>query len=327
MNARRPRLTTEVADIRGAVKASLDDVEARDITVACSGGPDSLILAVETGFVAAKLGKIVRAVIIDHDLQPGSAEVAVRTAATLSARGIDARIERVRVSRTASGIEADARAARYRVLDACPGPVLLGHTQDDQAETVLLGLARGSGTRALAGMRRSRGKYLRPLLGVPRSVVLRAVDAEGLEPWHDPMNDDPAFARVRARRDVLPLMESRLGPGISAALARSAEQCGEDADALDQMADALAARAVTTGEGVEVRAGELAGSPSALRRRVLLGAAVVAGADASALARVHAVGLDRLVGSASGGVAISLPGGLSATRYGDLIGFRRVGGD
>lgn len=327
MTQRRPRLSQDVADIRNAIKSSLGGLDAAEITVACSGGPDSLVLAVETAFVAPRLGKIARAVIVDHCLQPGSAETAARARAAVESRGIEARVERVTVTPTASGIEADARRARYRVLGACPGPVLLGHTRDDQAETVLLGLARGSGTRALAGMRSRRGKYLRPLLAIPRSSIVRAADAEGLRPWHDPMNDDDSFARVRVRRDVLPLMEDRIGPGISAALARTAEQCGDDADALDQIAGTVFERAVEDVGSVRVHAGRLHGEPAAVRRRVLLRAAVSAGADSAALARVHVLGLDRLLEAGGSAAAISLPGGLSARRDGGVIGFTRVDGD
>lgn len=331
MTGRRPRLCSDVAEIRNAIKASLVRVDARAVTVACSGGPDSLVLAVETAFVAPKLGKSVSAVIVDHCLQPGSAGVAARARAAVEERGIDAHVARVDVTRTAHGIEADARAARYRVLDACPGPVLLGHTRDDQAETVLLGLARGSGTRALAGMRGRRGKYLRPLLDIPRSSIVRAADAEGLRPWHDPMNDDESFARVRIRRELLPLLEDRLGPGIAAALARSAEQCGDDADALDDIAAGIFDSVTGDSDDARIDAVRLAGESAAIRRRVLLRAAVRAGADAAAMARVHVVGLDRLVGDAGGdsgsGPAISLPGGLSARRDAGFIRFTRVGGD
>lgn len=340
MSAPRPRLATEVADIRNAIKRSLQGTASHEVTVACSGGPDSLVLAVETAFVADKLDRDVTTVIIDHGLQAGSDDVAERTAAVLARRGIETRIERAEVGRTPSGLEADARAARYRVLDACTGPVLLGHTLDDQAETVLLGLARGSGTRALAGMRPERGKFLRPLLGITRAQIVSAADAEDLRPWHDPMNDDLSYARVRARRTVLPLLEEQLGPGIAAALARSAEQLGADADALDDLSDALYDGAVPGGDAVpsvksradagkslalDVR--ELGGASAAVRRRVLLRAAIAAGATKQAVARVHIAELERLAGRQAGTIAVSLPGGLSATREGPYLTIRTVDGD
>ncbi len=120
--------------------------------------------------------------------------------------------------------------------------VMLGHTMDDQAETVLLGLARGSGARSLAGMQDASGRYLRPLLGLRRWQTGAACSALGLEPWADPQNCDPAYARTRVRQQVLPMMEELLGPGITEALARTADRLRADADALDALADEAATR-------------------------------------------------------------------------------------
>ena len=111
---------------------------------------------------------------------------------------------------------------------------------DDQAETVLLGLARGSGARSLAGMQAASGRYLRPLLGLRRGQTGAACSALGLEPWEDPQNSDPAYARTRVRQQVLPMMEELLGPGITEALARTADRLRADADALDALADEAA---------------------------------------------------------------------------------------
>ena len=127
---------------------------------------------------------------------------------------------------TAGGREAAARTARYAALDAVADAlgrdVLLGHTLDDQAETVLLGLGRGSGPRSIAGMRPRSGRYLRPLLGVRRATTEAACRALGLDCWDDPHNDDRALQRVRLRREVLPLLEDVLQGGVAEALARTA---------------------------------------------------------------------------------------------------------
>ena len=134
-----------------------------------------------------------------------------------------------------------ARAARRRARRSARAAILLGHTLDDQAETVLLGLARGSGAASLQGMAAASDldgiALLRPLLDVRRTTTRAACAAEGLEPWDDPHNGDPRFARVRVRETVLPVLEAELGPGIAEALARTAAQLREDAEAFDEMID------------------------------------------------------------------------------------------
>ena len=207
----RPRLSPAIADVRRAVRASLaalapaSSTTAPLVLVALSGGPDSLALAAATAFEAPRAGLRAGAVIVDHGLQPGSADAAAAAAAQAQHLGLDpVRIERVVVG-TEGGPEAAARAARYaaltRVADETGAvAVLLGHTLDDQAETVLLGLARGSGAASLTGMSRVAGLYRRPLLGIRRSTTVQCCADSGLEPWLDPQNDDGAFARVRVRR-------------------------------------------------------------------------------------------------------------------------------
>ncbi len=142
-------------------------------------------------------------------------------------------------SGTEGGPEAAARAARYAVLEAARGdaPVLLAHTLDDQAETVLLGLGRGSGARSIAGMRVGDPPWYRPLLAERRSLTHAACAELGLTPWDDPHNTDRRFTRVRLRTEVLPLLEDVLGGGVAEALARTAAALREDTDALDDLAD------------------------------------------------------------------------------------------
>jgi tRNA(Ile)-lysidine synthase len=293
----------EVAAVRRAVRACWHDLTAGDLVlVACSGGPDSVALAAAVAFEAPRAGLLAGAVTVDHQLQPGSRERAGKVALDLA------------VTRD-GGPEASARAARYRALDDAAGrlgaaAVLLGHTRDDQAETVLLGLARGSGARSLAGMAAVRGRYRRPLLDLPRDVVRSA--AAGHATWDDPHNADPAFARSRVRTDVLPGLERDLGPGVAAALARTAAQLRADADALDGWAAAAHREAATDGAGLDVAV--LAALPTAVRTRVLRRAAIDAGSPATDLDAGHVVELDRLVTDWHGQGPLHLPGAVSASR-------------
>ncbi len=288
------------------------------VLVACSGGADSLALAAAVAFVAPRAGLRAGAVVVDHAWHPGSAAVAAAAAARCEALGLaPVRVAPAPADGGSGGPEAVARRARYAAFETVraetgAAAVLLGHTLDDQAETVLLGLVRGSGARALAGMPRRRGPYLRPLLDLPRSVPRQACAALGLQPWEDPANDDPAYTRVRARA-VLGQLSAALGPGLAPALARTAEQLREDADALDAAATALLAVAgAPPGRGLDC--GVLAGAPDAVRRRALLAAARAAGAPAGALSRRHALALDALVVRWRGQGAVHLPGGVLAAR-------------
>jgi tRNA(Ile)-lysidine synthase len=190
--------------------------------------------------------------------------------------------------------------------------VLLGHTRDDQAEQVLLGLARGSGARSLSGMPACRGRYVRPLLGVARATTLAACEAAGLTPWVDPHNSDPAYGRVRARA-LLPILESELGPGAVAALARSADLLREDADTLDDLAAQALSEVSEPGfRGVEARA--LLVLPKAIRTRVWRLLALKAGCPPGALIASHIDSLDTLVTSWRGQGPIDLPGHVQGSR-------------
>ncbi|MFS0706264.1 tRNA lysidine(34) synthetase TilS, partial [Cellulomonas sp. 179-A 9B4 NHS] len=286
-----------VAAVRTAVRRALADVPAgAAVLVACSGGADSLALAAGLASEARRRARagaplVAGAVVVDHGLQAGSAAVADAAAAACRGLGLDpVHVVRVAVG-AAGGPEAAARTARYAALDDVARrtgavAVLLGHTLDDQAEGVLLALARGSGERALAGMRPVRGLLRRPLLGVRRTATEDACAAEGLVPWHDPTNGraadptgDALPLRSRVRRDVLPLLEDVLGPGVAQALARTADALAESADALDGLADDLL-RAADVGAGAATDAGAdgpvvvldvpaLAAAPPAVRRRAL----------------------------------------------------------
>jgi tRNA(Ile)-lysidine synthase len=292
------------------------------VLVALSGGPDSLALAAATAFEAAGRAG---AVVVDHGLQQGSAAVAERAAEQARALGLDpVVVVRVTVGRD-GGPEAAARAARYRALSeaaqaAGASAVLLGHTLDDQAETVLLGLARGSGATSLQGMEPVSGLYRRPFLGIRRSVTEQACADAGLTPWHDPQNTDPAFTRVRVRHAVLPLLETELGPGVAEALARTAEQLREDAAALDHFAEEIVEELADIAEaGISLPVSALEANPPALRQRLIRLA--VQGEFHVALSRQHTLEVARLVTDWHGQGPLDLPG-LSVSREAGLIVFR-----
>ena len=300
-----------VADTRLAVRRLLPHLGGAALAVAVSGGADSLALAAAAGYVAHRAGRTVHGLIVEHGLQPGSAEAAAHAAGQLRELGLDqVRVLPVTVAGP-GGPEAAARRARYAALRAAvPGlPVLLGHTRDDQAETVLLGLGRGSGPRSIAGMRPLDPPWVRPFLELPRTTTRAACAALGLTPWQDPHNADPRFTRVRLREEVLPLLEDVLQGGVAAALARTAAQLREDADALDRLAAELRGRAAA---GPELEVTVLAPAPDALRRRVLRGWLLEAGA--AELTDAHLRAVDALIGEWRGQGAVWLPGGLEAGR-------------
>jgi tRNA(Ile)-lysidine synthase len=296
------------------------------VLAACSGGADSLALAAALAHEAPRCGLRAGGVTVDHGLQPGSADRAREVTEMLTGLGLEpVACLRAAVPREPGrgGPEAAARTARYTALaDAAHRTgavaVLLAHSRDDQAESVLLGLARGSGTRSLAGMPESRGPYRRPLLGVGRASLRAACESLGLRPWDDPQNADPAFARARVRHQALPALEAALGPGVAEALARSARQFRADAEALEELAAAQAEQA--RGADGAWEAGLLAGLPEAIRTRVLRQAAISAGCPPGALTAGHVVALDALVTSWHGQRWTDLPGGVRGMRrHGKLL--------
>lgn len=329
-----PSLNPTIAEVRRAVRASLSTLPSDStVIVALSGGPDSLALAAATAFEAPKLGLRAASVTVDHGLQPGSDEVALAAARAAAGLGLDPLVVRVEVG-TAGGPEAAAREARYDVLrdaarDAHAAAVLLGHTLDDQAETVLLGLARGAGATSLAGMAPDRTdddsgvRWLRPLLAVRRETTLAACAAAGLDPWLDPHNRDDRFRRVRVRERVLPLLEAELGPGVAEALARTAEQLREDAQAFDDMIAETIEDIVEPAEaGIAISVAALAANPPALRHRIIRH--VVQSEFHESLTRSQTLEVARLVTDYSGQRPIDLPG-CRARRVGRLIEFSAGG--
>jgi tRNA(Ile)-lysidine synthase len=297
----------------------------RTVLVALSGGPDSLALAAATAFEARRAGIRAGAVIVDHGLQPGSADVAARAAGQARELGLDPVIVTTVVVGSEGGPEAAARTARYSALAAAAREtgatrVLLGHTRDDQAESVLLGLARGSGLGSIKGMAAESGIYLRPLLAIARATTVQFCSDSGLQPWNDPQNDDERFARVRVRQSVLPMLERELGPGFAEALARTADLAREDTDALDQFAtDQLDELAEHAEAGISLQVKALEHNPPALRQRIIR--ATVLAEFGVSLSRTQTLEVSRLVTDWHGQSAIALPG-ISVERVGGLLHFR-----
>ena len=292
-----------VAALKAAVAAFVSDHAAGDERwcVALSGGADSLALT-----AVAAASKPTTALIVDHRLQPDSGRVAATARdQAMSVGCVDAQVLCVDVG-TTGGPEAAARTARYRALDDArdDAPVLLAHTLDDQAETVLLGLGRGSGSRSIAGMRLCDPPWYRPLLGIRRALTHAACVELGLTPWQDPHNADRRFTRTRLRTEVLPLLEEVLGGGVAEALARTATALREDTETLDELArQALA----DVGAGGRLDTARLAALPEAVRRRVIRGWLLAGGA--SGLTDKQIRGVDTLVTAwrGQGGVAVGSP--------------------
>lgn len=316
-----------VAAVRLAVRRTLVTLPGDPVVlVACSGGADSLALLSAAVFeTRSRPGRVV-GVTVDHGLQAGSAEHADSVVAQMARMGADETAAvRVTVEPGGRGLEAAAREARYAVLEEVAArmdsrTVLLGHTMDDQAETVLLGLTRGSGGRSIAGMRPAFDCFHRPLLGLTRQQTEDACRAEGVEFWNDPHNTDPRFTRARIRHRVMPVLEQELGPGVQATLARTAEQLRPDMEALDRLAEELLV-SVRDSEGLVVA--RLEGRPEALVARVLRLAALDAGSPGSELFHVHVQAMGGLLrGSIRG--EVQLPGHLTAHLTEDHLRFRRT---
>ena len=321
---KRSKMTPAVADVRRLVRESLtrQGVETNELVlVACSGGADSLALAAALAFEGPKLGLRIGAVIVDHGIQAETAKVAKDTAEQLGELGFPlVEIVTVEVG-SEGGLEAAARAARYEAIDEVAAThdakfVLLGHTLGDQAETVLLGLARGSGARSLSGMAELTGRYLRPLLTVTRRETVEVCEATDLKFWDDPHNREERFSRVRVRELVLPVLEKELGPGIAESLARTADQLREDADALDQLAEnAYQALSRSSSNSIELSIDGLSKLPEAIRYRVIR----IAGTALDGhFHRTHVLEIDRLLTNWHGQKPLTVPG-VRVERQGENI--------
>ena len=302
--------------IRLAVRRELSDISAGEkIIVATSGGADSSALAAALLPEAEERSITVIAAIIDHSLQENSADVALTAKQELVKIGYrNIEIRKIQVEKT-DGLEASARRARYVALNEIATSyqataIFLGHTRDDQAETVLLGLARGSGTRSLSGMASRIDNYRRPLLNITRATTEAACHECEINFWRDPHNQSMEYSRVRVREVVLPTMEREIGPGISEALARSAKLLRDDADALDQWADEIFDDLEPHSLDIPL----LENLPRAIRTRILRKAIYVAGAPTGSLSAEHIEPVEALVTAWKGQGPVSLPGGVTVTR-------------
>lgn len=296
-----------------------------------SGGADSLALAAATAFEATRAGISAGVVVIDHGLQDGSERVAAEAARKAHGWGLNpVIIEHVAISAqdiSQHGVEAAARNARRAAFERAVATtkatcVLLGHTLDDQAETVLLGLVRGSGALSLAGMSVRAGIYVRPLLGLRRSVTRQFCEDSEVRYWDDPHNKDPAYTRVRVRETVLPLLEDKLGPGVCEALARTAELLREDAEYFEKRIEDLVGQLCEErDESVYVNTRDLALLPPALRNRLIR--YVASRHFGVTLTRERTVAVAQLVTAWKGQMPLDLPG-IRVSRRDAMIEFHPV---
>lgn len=289
----RPRLTPAIADTRRAIRECFEAPElqgVKRVLLAVSGGADSMALSLAAGFELPKKSIEVAAAIINHNLQRGSKAVAQKAQRQLSELGIAAEVIDIEVSKTNQGPEADARNARYEALEKYREElgaeyILTGHNLDDQAETVLLGLTRGSGLKSIAGMKQVDGYLVRPLLGLEKALLQKACRDSGVDYWEDPHNQDDSFTRVRIRK-LMQKIEKELGPGVNQSLTRTAAIATEVDDYLTQSAQELLQTAVTKG-GYSVAV--LTEAHAAVRNQALKMICLEAGAASVSYAQVQAV--------------------------------------
>jgi len=292
------------------------------ILVGVSGGADSMALVIATQLEAKD--RLVIPVVIDHGIQEGSVQIADGVVDTLKKLNFTT-IEKITVKvEIIDGLEASARRARYAAFELIAEKhktqnFFLGHTENDLAESVLLGLARGSGTRSLSGIAEVNGIFIRPFLAITRATTEEVCNEHLVQPWQDPHNSDTQFARVRVRKDILPIMERDLGPGISDSLARSSRILREDADALDE----LAAKFMKDHDPLDID--QLGQLPKALRVRVLRALVYAAGSPPGTLTYDHIVPIEALITAWHGQGATSLPGGVKVERISGRLSLLQQG--
>jgi tRNA(Ile)-lysidine synthase len=321
----RKRLSPSQGQLRLAVRNTLTShtKPGQKLLVAVSGGADSLALAAATEFEAKKLGLKIAAAVIDHSLQKYSDKIAARTAKTLASLGFEeVVVKKVSVGK-AGGPEAAARTARYSALEKIRQQtrshfIVLGHTASDQAETVLLGLVRGSGSKSLSGMSEKTGLLLRPLLVVDRATTEAFCKDSGIKYWLDPQNKDEKFLRVMIRKHVLPFLEKQLGGSVAASLVRTSDQLREDNAYLESQADKSFKRyAKVSASGISFDAQLIGKLPSAILHRVIKKALDGFGSESS---RTHVLAVSDLVLSWHGQKPLALPG-VRVVRKGNTITF------
>ena len=318
--------TPALLEIRKAVRVWFEKLEPNSkVCVGVSGGADSLALAIAANLEAKNFTIDLIAVVVDHGLQENSAQIAEFAKKQLTKIGYkDIFVGKANVQIT-DGLEASARRARYKVFQQAietygVNTFLLGHTKNDQAEGVLLGLARGSGTKSLSGMQEVSGIFIRPLLAIDRLTTESACNEAGIEFWVDPHNSNDDFTRVRVRENILPLLEVQIGPGIADALSRSAKILREDASALDQWAESIFATIDPT--NIEVSA--LLDLPIAIRSRIFRMAIYAMGAPAGSISAAHIEPIEAFVSDWRGQGHTSLPGGVKVSRISGRLSLSRT---
>ncbi|CAN2231830.1 MAG: tRNA lysidine(34) synthetase TilS [Candidatus Nanopelagicaceae bacterium] len=318
--------TPALLELRKAVRVWFERIEPNSkVCIGVSGGADSLALAAASKLEAENFAIDLIAVVVDHKLQENSEKIAQFAKQQLITLGYkDVFIGQANVQIT-DGLEASARRARYKVFQQAietygATSFLLGHTKNDQAEGVLLGLARGSGTKSLSGMQEVSGIFIRPLLTIDRLTTEAACREVGIDFWVDPHNSDQEFARVRVRENILPLLENEIGPGITDALARSAKLLREDAIALDQWAEEVFGKI----EPSSIEISLLTDLPIAIRSRILRLAIYAMGAPAGSISAAHIEPIEALVSDWRGQGHTALPGGVKVSRISGRLSLSRT---
>lgn len=311
------------SQLTNSVEKILDGVSPGDkVLVACSGGADSLALAWTVQFVAKKREIFVAAIVIDHQLSDESNQIAKDAVAKLNLMGIqDVVIKTVEVPKSPDGLEAAAREVRYKAIqeyaeEISATQIYLGHTLEDQVETVLIRLTRGSGARSLQGMAEIKGTFVRPFLHISRNLVRESLNLINVEAWEDPMNYSDKFLRSKIRNKLLPVMAEVLGVSAFEAIDRTATQIRDDNQALDLICqDVMTLNQIETQAEVSV----LAMQPKAIRGRIIRAMALQAGAPAASLTNSHIEAINRLVENWHGQGEVALPGKLRASRLKNQI--------
>jgi len=310
-------------NLQNAVNHLLKNFEPADnILVACSGGADSLALAWSSQVVAKRLGLNLICVIIDHQLIKESAQVALEAKIKCENFGIEkVVIKQIEVKENKEGLEAAARKARYEAFEQLAiefdaKAVLLAHTQDDQAETMLMRLTRGSGAKSLSAMKEVSGKYLRPFLHIRKFELVNALEKEGITYWQDPANTDYKFLRAKVRHELMPKLIEVLGQSAIESLDKTSDLLKEDNDALDLIAQENYEKL-----NRELKVENLEEYPAAIRKRIIKIAALEAGVISGPFSYEHIEAIDALVTNWRGQGNVDLPGFIQASRVNQTIRF------
>ena len=314
-------------EMQNAVQNLLKEFDAGDyVLVGCSGGADSLALVWTTLVVGKRLELKIGAIIVDHQLIPESNDVALNAKKQCEELGIqEVIIKKVNVEHNHEGLEAAARIARYEAFENVlhetnAQAILLAHTQDDQAETVLMRLTRGSGAKSLSGMAQVSGKYLRPFLHLRKKLVHDSLDLIGLKAWQDPANTDNQFLRVKVRQVLMPKIVEVLGESAISSLDKTSQLLRLDNQALEELAHQFfdSQKDVKT-NGLEIS--ELEKLPEAIRTRVLRIFAIASGVHPGPFSFEHIEAIDALVKNWHGQGNVDLPGFIQATRVDGSLRF------